>query len=49
MNHNDTEQNFKREIELFDKIINRLKDAQGNSSFYSDKDKEGGNQEFRKS
>ena len=33
MNHNDNEQNFKREIKLFDQIINKLRDAKENTSF----------------
>lgn len=49
MNHNDPEQNFAREIEMFEKIISKLKDAETNNSFYSDKDKEGGNMEMMRS
>ena len=53
MNHKDQEGNFSREIDMFEGIISKLDELQYNTtstfSLYTDKEKEGGNMEFRRS
>jgi hypothetical protein len=53
MNYKDADQNFTREIKLFEEILSSYEDhafqTTSNFSLYTDKEKEGGHMEFRKS